>query len=101
LQQRRCRRSRLEHSLEQQITSITHHCGALAVKSPRLADLWKQTQDELRALTADNPPATNPQESAPPVPGAAPLPGAPGAAHSRGVCSPGARGNGTNAKGAG
>lgn len=67
LHQLRCRDSRRQASLAQQIDTVTKHCGGLAEKNPRLAELWKQTQDELQPLTE--------------------LPAAPLAG-----CSPGARG---------
>lgn len=102
LHQRRCRESRLQASLAQQIVTFTQHCGTLAHLSPRLADLWKQTQDELRALTADRPaaavaPAGPPPPVAPsPTAGPAPPAGPPSGASGAG--SPGGRANSTSAK---
>ncbi len=45
----RCRDSRREAALEQQINTFTQHCGVLAAASARLAELWTQTQEELHA----------------------------------------------------
>ncbi len=67
LRERRCRTSRLELSLEQQISVFTQHCGTLAAASPRLAELWTQTQAELSSLAIGAAPSPPP----PPVAGAA------------------------------
>lgn len=97
----RCRDSRRQAVLELQINAFTQHCGALVHASPRLAELWTQTQNELSTLIA--PPS--------PVPGGSPVSGttppglpaarhapAPGAVRSRVECSPGARASTTNGK---
>jgi hypothetical protein len=55
--ERRARKSRLDHAIERLIDSHTQVCVELAGKSKRVADLWKLTQQELHELDAAAPAA--------------------------------------------
>ncbi len=76
------RDSRRLAALGRLIKTYTQQCAELAAAHPRLADLWKLTQMELKALNEAEPcDQHNATRSAP--------------------CSPGSRGDGSNTSGAG
>lgn len=77
----RCRESHRQACLGQQINTFTQLCGTLVQTSPRLAELWLQTQDELRAQAPGTfpvaPAAGLPSTAVPCPPPPAPAPAAP------------------------
>lgn len=50
-QERQQRRSGVDAAIARLIESHTAVCDELAKKSPRVAQMWKETQSELRALS--------------------------------------------------
>lgn len=55
--ERAARKNQLDNAIKRLIDSHTRVCADLAKKSPRVADMWKLTQQELRELDAATPAA--------------------------------------------